>query len=270
MAHTEWNERGTDAPRQQAPPAPAAEVHKARSRSMVGRLVFVLALAVVTLVVLQETVFRLDAVYVVGNSRHSAQQVVAASGLVKGLNIFAVSEEAVSQSMASDHTLIFRGMQKEYPGTVYLYVEERESVAALQWLGIQYTLDEDGLVMDESGQLVIPGGMPCVTGMQVTSVHVGQTLGVKDAKQLTAYRSILSELRLQLFADQISEVNLTDVENIYLVTTDGITVRLGNADVMRAKIGALRTDIAYLRQLGKTSGMLDVITPEDAKFTPES
>jgi hypothetical protein len=38
---------------------------------------------------------------------------------------------------------------------------------------------------------------------------------------------------------------------------------------MRAKIGAMRTDIAYLQQLGETSGVLDVTIPEDGKFRRE-
>ena len=53
------------------------------------------------------------------------------------------------------------------------------------------------------------------------------------------------------------------------MTAEGVTVRLGDANYMQAKIGAVRTDMAYLRQLGKTSGILDVTTPEDAKYMPE-
>ena len=73
-----------------------------------------------------------------------------------------------------------------------------------------------------------------------------------------------------MYQSQISEINLSNPENIYLITVEGITVRLGNASYMQAKIGAVRTDMAYLRQLGKTSGILDVTTPEDAKYMPEN
>ena len=51
---------------------------------------------------------------------------------------------------------------------------------------------------------------------------------------------------------------------------EGVTVRLGDSRYMQAKIGAIRTDMAYLRQLGKTGGILDVTTPEDAKYMPEN
>jgi len=80
----------------------------------------------------------------------------------------------------------------------------------------------------------------------------------------------MSELDLQMYASQVSEINLADPENLYLVTAEGVTVRLGDAKYMQAKIGAVRTDMAYLRQLGKKGGILDVTTPEDAKYMPEN
>ncbi len=124
--------------------------------------------------------------------------------------------------------------------------------------------------MEESSALALPEGMPFITGFQVVGVHVGQPLEVKDPRQTKAFRDMMSELHLQMYTDQVSELNLFDPDNLYLITLDGITVRLGTGDHMRAKIGALRTDMAYLRQLGKNAGILDVSIPEDAKYMPEN
>ena len=233
-----------------------------------NRLVFLLVILVVTILVLQGTVFRLKYVVVVGAQRRSNTQVVQASGLVEGMNIFTISEETVRESIEKDHSLVFVRMQKDYPDTVYLYVSEREAVATLQYLGFQYTLDEQGIVLTESDQYDLPEGALVITGMQVTGAHVGNVVSVKSSGRLAAYQAIMSELRQQLFRDQISEINLSTLDSLFLVTVDGLTVRLGDQDHMRAKIGALRTDIAYLRQAGAAGGTLDVSIPEDAKYTP--
>lgn len=245
------------------------EAPRKKSHSVVARLIFLLVCAVVILIVLQGTVFRLNTVYVIGNITKTPQDITRLSGLVKGLNIFAINEDDIRQSLSQDHTIEFLRMQKEYPSSVYLYISERTSVAAMQQNGIQYTLDAQGLVMNESNSLILPEALPVVTGLQVTTIHVGQLLELKDEKQLFAYRAVMAELQLQFYADQISELNLSNPDNLYLMTIDGITVRLGSAEHPRAKIGALRTDMAYLRQLGKSSGILDVSIPEDAKYTPE-
>lgn len=246
------------------------DMYRSQKHTLLGRLLFLLICVIVALVVLQGTVFRLKTVYVLGNKTKSPQEITMLSGLVKGTNIFSVDENDIRQRFAKDHTLELITMQKDYPSTIYLYISERFSVAAMQSLGMQYLLDDQGLVMEESNALLLPQDMPVVTGFQVTGIMVGQRLEVKDQRQISAYVSIMSELALQMYRDQISELNLSDSDNLYLVTVDGITVRLGNSDYMRAKIGAMRTDMAYLRQLGKTSGILDVSIPHDSKYMPDN
>jgi cell division septal protein FtsQ len=243
---------------------------RSRSRAVTGRLIFVLAVTVLIIILLQGVVFRLTTVYVIGNVTKTPQEVAAASGLVKGLNMFSISEDEVRENLGSDHTIVFEKMQKDYPSTIYLYISERESVASIQWLGLLYTLDDEGMVMDEANSTELPKGMPSVTGLQVTSIHVGQPLEVRNQKQMQAYFDIVSELKLQYYLDQITEINLSDTDNLYLQTANGISVRLGTGEYIRAKIGAIRTDIPYLEQLGKNSGVLDVSTPEDAKYSPGS
>ncbi|MEG0125857.1 MAG: FtsQ-type POTRA domain-containing protein [Clostridia bacterium] len=235
------------------------------------KLLALLSVLTVTLVVVQATVFRLETVYIIGNKQLTAQQVVMASGLVSGRNIFSINEAEVEKALSSNHTIIFNGMQKEYPHTVYLYISERETVAVMQWLGIRYALDSGGIVMsEESTKNVRYEGLPIVTGFRVSNANVGQQLMVRSQKQMDAYCAIMSELALQRYADQITEINLADADNIYLITREGVTVRLGDAKYMQAKIGAVRTDMAYLRQLGKVSGILDVSIPEDAKYLPDN
>ena len=233
------------------------------------RTIFWLACIVAVLLVLQETVFRLQTVYVEGNESKTPQQIAETAGLVKGLNIFAVNSEEIRRNLSRDHTIRFVGMQKAYPSTLYLFVEERKAVASFQWNGILYTMDGEGLVMSDSDTLVLPEGMPVVTGFKEIRANVGLFLETKDNRQLQAYKALISEIYLQMYQTQIAEINLNDPENLYLVTVDGTTVRLGNAEYARAKIGAVRTDVAYLRQLGKTRGVLDVSIPEDAKYIPE-
>lgn len=233
-----------------------------------NRLVFLLVVLIITVIVLQGTVFRLKYVSVLGNHTKTDTQVIQASGLVEGMNIFTISEDAVREAVESDHTLSFVRMQKAYPDTIYLYVSERVAAATLQYLGFQYTLDAQGIVLSESDQYDIPEGALVITGLQVTSARVGNVVSVKDSTRLAAYQAIMAELEQQLFRDQVSEVNLSTTDSLYLVTVDGLTVRLGSQDHMRAKIGALRTDLGYLRQTGMRGGTLDVSIPEDAKYTP--
>ncbi|MBE0600249.1 MAG: FtsQ-type POTRA domain-containing protein, partial [Firmicutes bacterium] len=234
-----------------------------RPNRTVFRLVAFLLVISAALIVLQTVVFRLKTVYVIGNDAISSEHIAALSGLVKGENIFSVSEEKVRDNLKADHWLILDHMYKQYPGEVYLFVDEREIVATMQWLGIQYTMDIDGMVLEEYVAMDYPGKVPTVYGFSVSKATVGDYLAVRSKEQLIAYSSIVSELTIQRYADQVVSINVSDPDQLSLLTKTDITVQLGNGDFMRAKIGAMRTDIVYLQQLGEASGVLDVSTPED-------
>lgn len=243
---------------------------KPRGRGLFVRLTILLIVLVIALIVLQGTYFRLSKVYVFGNDTVTAQEVAVASGLVEGLNMLSINEKEVAKRMTSNHRFEFIRLEKAFPDTINLYIRERKPVSVIQWLGVQYTLDKDGMVMTERNELDLPGDKIYVTGLMIMNIHVGLDVETSDSRQLSAYSAILNELDMQYYLDQISEMNIKDLESIYLVTRDGIIVRMGDGSNAKAKVCAMRTDLAYLRQLGKTSGLLDVSQPEDAKYTPES
>ena len=254
----------------------ARKAHARRKNHLFFRFLLLLAIVTVGVVVAQQTLFRLETVYVIGNQEKTPQQVVIASGLARGQNMLNIEEADVARRMSEDHTIIFKGMQKEYPSTIHLYIEERQIAATMQWLGVLYKLDGQGMVMTIEKSGILPQGLPLVTGFTANSVTVGQLVSPKDMRQLEAYQAVMYELEQQLYTDQVSEINLVDPENIYLVTLEGVTARLGSAEWMEGKIGAVKTCMAYLRQLGKTNGVLDVADVTDlenaeneAKYMPE-
>ena len=261
-------------PAQEAPLNPseavarAKQAHKRKKNSGFFKFLFLLALVTVGIVVVQQMLLRLETVYVIGNELKTAQQVATASGLVRGQNMLGIEEADVAEALSRDHTIIFKGMQKEYPNTIYLYIEERKAAASMQWLGVIYTLDKEGVVMTQEHTENPPGGMPVVKGIVGSAINVGQKLSLAEAGQLEAYCAIMEELELQDCAGQIAEINLADPNNIYLLTVEDVTVRMGDASIMRAKIGSINTVMAQLRQWGETGGILDVTTPEKPKYRP--
>ena len=240
-----------------------------KKNAVLSRLVFLLVCAVAALVILQGTVFRLKYVSVEGNQSKTPQQITETAGLVRGLNIFAINAEEIKRNLSRDHTIEFLGIQKEYPSTLYLFVAERKPIAFLKANGNLYTLDEQGVVMSESNALELSEKFPEVIGFVDVNPYVGQMLKVKDMRKLEAYREIMMELRLQMYSSQIDKINLSDSTNLYLITVDGIAIRMGTNEYAEAKIGAARSIIPFLQRLGKTSGALDVTIPEDAKYTPD-
>ena len=250
-------------------PANGRPARRKRKNSGFFRFLVFLCLLTVAVIAAQSMLFRLETVCVVGAEEKSPEYIAQLSGLVRGRNMLSIEREEVAASFEKDHTIIFKDMQKEYPNTVYVYIEERKIAASMQYLGLLYTLDQQGLVMEEKNSTTPPAGIPVVNGFSANAVTVGQMLSLRDPRQLEAYQTIMYEMAQQLCGDEFSEINLSDPSNLYLVTIEGVTVRAGDVKNMQAKIGAVRTAASYLRQLGKQGGTLDVTKPAEAKYLPE-
>lgn len=269
-SHQEQPADGAKEERTAAKPVQKPARKARRKSNLFFRAFVLLSILSVGLVVVLQTVFRLEAVCVIGHETRTARDIINVSGLAYGQNVFTIDPDEVRSTIEKDHTLILKDIQIKYPNLVYLQVKERYPVALMQWLGVHYVLDKDGLVMDESSGTELIGTMPLVTGFRVSNAHKGQFLTVKSQLQLEAYTELIVELNKQKYASHVTEIRLNNPENIYMVTADGISVRLGRPTDLKRKIQAVRTAEAYLRALDEHAGVLDVNEPTDVKYRPDN
>lgn len=87
---------------------------------------------------------------------------------------------------------------------------------------------------------------------------VGRKIAPDSSEKLAAYTELIAELQIQECLDQISVLNISDVDNIFLVTTDRYTVQIGECSDIRAKVGAMRAVVDKLREMGNEEGTIDV------------
>lgn len=254
-------------------PAPSpAPGYPARSRPK-GRGLWAVLLSLLTLlgigVVLHSTLFRLKSVQVVGISHRTTQEVMTLAGIAMGDNLLTLDKEKIRQGINSDRYLVFGSMQRDYPDGLIIEVYERVPRSNVQTMGVQYTLDGDGMVLEQTQTLQLEDGMVAVTGMQINSCSLGQMIILKNPDQLAAYREVLTQLAGQKVISQISELNLADMDNLYLISVDGFTIRLGDDKDIRAKVGSMRAVLDYLRKAARQKGSVDVSAPVNPTYIPD-
>ena len=229
-------------------------------------LTFVLILAVAVLV--NESLLRIRAVGVVGNQRFTWDQIIDAAGLRGGVTYFTLNEKKIADSINSNRYLVFEGMEKHFPDSVTLYIRERQPRANVQVMGITYVMDEEGMVLEQLGNVQPNNGLITVTGFQTREIRVGQIIVPSMGDQMTAFEELIREVILQDYTDQVSELNLSNPDSLYLITSDGYTAHLGDLTDMRAKIGTVRAVVQKLREMGRRGGMLEASVPGVATFMP--
>lgn len=250
-----------NAPAAPSPPPP-------RKRTGVRTLILTLTLICAVAVLLNESVLKIRKIAVIGNQRVPWETVVEAAGLVGSVSYFSVDESKIRAGIDANRYLAFEKLEKEFPDSLTLYVRERTPCANVQVMGVLYLLDQEGMVLERLGSTQPAEEFITVTGFQAKEVRVGNQIVPGAAAQLAVYRDLIGEITLQGFADQVSELNLSDPDSLYLVTVDGYTAHLGDGGELRAKLGTLRAVVAKLREMGQYGGVIEASVPAVATYTP--
>ena len=213
------------------------------------------------------SLFRIRTVTIYGNERFTPEQVMENAGVTYGISYFSVTEEYIREHISRNHYLIYRGMEKKIPGILNIYVEERHERANIYVMGINYLMDEEGMVLKRNAD-GLQESLLAVTGMQTRSVTEGKIIVPGNEGQLKAYQALMTELLAQGYDGQVAELKVSDPEKLYLLTRDGYTVELGDAQNLRAKVGTARAVVEKLKAMGYQGGVIDASIPAIATYTP--
>ncbi len=247
-----------DKPKPKTQKHPPAQQGMPRKNHVLRNVLIFLLVSLAVGLVIRGTVFTVRAAQVSGNVRMSDEAILQEAGVSLGMNMFELNESDVARRINANRYLSFEKLRMDWPDGVTLFVTERVPSAYVKAYGMLYTLAGDGKVLEESGDIDTALALPEVRGLQEGSVTVGRKIVSESSARLRAYTALIEEMSLQGCLEQISVLNLADVDNILLVTTDGYTVQLGEQTDLRAKIGAMRAVRLKLIELGKEKGTINV------------
>ena len=247
-----------DKPKPKAQKHPPVQQGMPRKNHVLRNVLIFLLVSLAVGLVIRGTVFTVRAAQVSGNVRMSDEAILQEAGVSLGMNMFELNESDVARRINTNRYLSFEKLRMDWPDGVTLFVTERVPSAYAKAYGMLYTLAGDGKVLEESGDIDAALALPEVRGLQEGSITVGRKIVSESSARLRAYTALIEEMSLQGCLEQISVLNLADVDNILLVTTDGYTVQLGDRNDLRAKIGAMRAVRLKLIELGKEDGTINV------------
>ncbi|MBO4299329.1 MAG: FtsQ-type POTRA domain-containing protein, partial [Clostridia bacterium] len=254
-----------------APARTAAGARKApkarpgRQRRAGLRFLAMVGVLVVAALLIRSRVFVLGEVRVEGNEAYSDAQIAAMSGLRLGESIFSVNENAVARSFSTSSEVKLLDVRVELPDTVTLVVSERKACAAVNCAGVILIVDEEGHIMQRLSS-VPESGVIVVSGLDVSVNAQGRQIESAKAWQLRDMRAVLTELEAMGMSSVISELNLADRYNIYLVSSTGVQIILGDEENLAGKLVWAQTILEKLTQEGIRRGVLDVSTGKNAVY----
>ena len=246
---------------------------KKAARRTIAVAVLVL-LAIVALIVLAfSRVFIVREVMVVGNRNLLKEEVVTQSGVVPGDRLLSITSHKLRERLESNRYIEYIGHDFDYRGTLTIRINERLGMAVVRDSGLFYVLDASGMVLECTGgsyPLTVAG--PRVDGFDMENnyrVIVGERMPVRNAQQLSDMKRVIEELDATGLLSKASDLNVKNLDNIYVMTSGGAKVELGDTSNLHVKLLIAREVIAKREEEGDMQGAkIDVSNGVNAHYIP--
>ena len=246
---------------------PHAKPARRRSFGLLWFLVMLLLLA--AMVVVSLGVFRVNAVTVTGNKATGSDEIVSLSGIRVGENIFQANLSRAKGGIEKDPLLEVRGIKRVLPDKITIDIRERSPHGALRYLGVYAVIDEYGYVLDQRSDL--PAGQyPLITGIETEPPVTGKKLKAVDTTQFAALCDLLTALDKGGATGDIADINLSDSQNLKLMTQEGLAIVLGKPTDLERKVQWIASSVPELRDQGYTTGTLYITGTGDPVYSKET
>ena len=141
--------------------------------------------------------------------------------------------------------------------------------------GLYYVVDATGMVLECAGSAY----PDTVAGPKINNlilddnsrVTVGERLPVRDSGQLAAVQRVLAALDSTDMLGRVSLLDVKNLDNMYLMTTDGARIVLGDDAKLETKLLIAREVLVVREPLGTVKGAkIDVSSAKEAHYIPNT
>ena len=217
-----------------------------RGRSLLQPLIFLLICA--ALVLGMSVFFRVAKVEVVGNSIYTAEEVVEASGIGTGDNLFFINRFSAASRIFSKLPYVDKAkVTRALPNRVTITIQESSAMAYVQADDGYWVVDQNCKLLKSVTESELTG-LARVDGITPVEPKVGEVLnaGDADAPKVTYLAAILGQLLTRDMASKVTVIDLSDASNPGFTYDGRFTVRLGANENVEYKFGMLQSAVSQL------------------------
>lgn len=238
-----------------------------KSNAMNAAVLTFVALIVIGLIagIVWRRVFVVRNIVIEGSVEVSQEEIIRAAQVEMGGHITSVDAEALRVNLESGGIYALDHVRTKKPNTVILSIRKRTRDAVVRNGGKYLVMDSDGYVIEANA--VMPEGGVYVYGLDATSYRIGGRITAPE-NRLFAMKAVLDSIRTQNAAQYVSDLTVSDPDNMMITTRTGMRVKLGDREQMDDKILWMRMAVSDLESRGDTRGLLDVSSGNKADYMP--
>lgn len=190
------------------------------------------------------TFFKLNDVEIIKSDNIIPQEVLKYGGIRLKDNLFELQPELIEKKI-EQHPLVKKAKIKQNRFSKFIIeITERKPVAYVtSRKGEIFQIDREGYLMDLNWD-TNNHRFPFITGISIETTAKGEK--IKDEKVVLALN--LMEALNEFFRDQISEINVSDRDNLYIYTIDGIKIFFDTVVDFKRKLPAIKLALLKLKR----------------------
>ena len=238
-----------------------------------GRLSFLwrplgAVVAVAAMVAAAALFFRMDHIVVSGNERYAEQEVLDASGLELGSNLYLLNKYAVKEAIFTRLPYVEEvRINRKLPDTLVIEVSECEAAAAVEEGNGVWLISANGKLLERANAAGV--GCPLLTGERLVEPEVSAQadFGAAAAYRANVALTLLREADSRGMRDKIERIDLADETALNFGYLYRFAVRIPWTADVGYKLESLATVVDYL-EVNET-GRIDLMTDGKASFIPQ-
>lgn len=212
--------------------------------------------------------FKIETIEVAGDTRYSAEQIIAYSGITKGQNLFLCDSKTGKENIMQNLPYIEDvQVHRSIPSKIVIEVTEGTPAGTVEFSGRYIVISRLGKVLEETEAPV--EGLPLIRGLELTSAEPSQQAAYNDEDTREILEDITNAVG-EVGLDKINEIDLTKRTSPRLLYNGRIQIMLGQPLDLNLK---LRFAVEILSKLEPDDrGILDVSVVKDTNrgyFRPD-
>ena len=249
------------------PESKHGEYMQPRRRSGIGGLVTFLAVVVGIIFVLS-VLLRVQEIRVEGNEHYTAQEIINATGLETGDNIFFFDKfSTISRAYTKLPYLEEVTVERLLPGPLTIHVVESKALAYLAVGDEEWTIDRSckilGKAVEGETEELIP-----IYGINPGTLMIGERLERADGieERVDYLAELLGQIQDRGLASETKWINFSDTNRVSFKYTEKYQVVIGNGENVEHKFAMLMSVLGKLRP--GDVGTIDVSDGSVCHFIP--
>lgn len=222
-----------------------------RRRGGLARLLRPLSviLAAVAVVIALTLFFKVGNIEVAGNSRYSAEEIAAATGVELGDNLILLDRYGIQQKLFVDLPYIKEArINPNLPSTLSVEVVETKAIAALPGAGAYWLISQDGKLLEAVDQTHAQDYLD-ISGLEADAPAAGQEVQLMEDSPITLARlqELLTALEARKMLSRADSLDMTSSDTLVINYDGRFRVEMYYSADFDFKLNCLEETVALLQ-----------------------